>query len=45
VGLQQTMGLSSLTPIFTGNASLCSSCICFSSITFVWPYKDYFWKI
>jgi len=42
VGLQQTMGLPSLLPIFAGNASFYSSSICCSSVIFVWSYKVIF---
>jgi len=42
VGLQQTMGLASLMPIFAGNASLHCSCVCSSSVIFVWLYKVIF---
>jgi len=42
VVLQQAMGLPSLLPIFAGNASLYSDCICSISVIFVWSYKVIF---
>ena len=36
------VGLPSRMPIFAGNASFYSSCVCTSSVIFVWSYKATF---
>jgi len=42
VGLQQTMRLPSLMPIFAGNAYLYSSCMFYLGNIFVWSYEVIF---